>query len=283
MLRDSLHQWSAAAPVSRRQLLRVGGMGLLGLTLPKLLRAQAEQKAAGGRARAKSVIFLFQFGGPSQLDMFDMKPDAPEAIRGPYRPMASKADGIQVCERLPSMAKVMDKVTLVRSVHHTMLNHNSASYYALTGKAPPLDDIRLRDTVDLMPAYGSVVDALSPVASPEIPTFVAYPHVIRDGSVTPGQHASFLGKLHDPLLITRDPNAPDFSLPELSLPAGVSFERLTARREIQKLIDGQARLMEHAAARGLDSYYERALAMLHSSRLRDSFNLLAEPAAVRDR
>lgn len=274
----------ASPRLSRRQLLRVGGMGLLGLTLPKLLRAQAAARNAGTRARAKSVIFLFQFGGPSQLDMFDMKPESPEAIRGPYRPIPSSADGIQVCERLPAMAKVMDKVTLVRSVHHTMLNHNSAAYYALTGKAPPIDDIRLRDTVDLMPAYGSVVDALAPVASPEIPTFVAYPHVIRDGSVTPGQHASFLGKLHDPLLITRDPSAADFALPELSLPSGISFERLTARREIQQLIDGQARLMDHAAAaRGLDSYYERALSMLQSSRLRDAFNLPAEPEAVRDR
>ena len=275
-----------ATRFSRRHLLKVGGLGMLGLTLPTLLRAEATQaklKAATRRARAKSIIFLYQFGGPSHVDMFDMKPDAPEKIRGPHHPISTRADGIQISERLPDLAKVMDKVTLVRTMTHTMKNHNSASYYALTGHAPPLDDIRLRDTLDLRPAYGSVVDKLAPVSG-ELPTFVAYPYVIADGSVTPGQHASFLGKSHDPLLITRDPNAPDFSLPELSLPSGVSFERLAERRELQKLIDSQTRLMDHAAAaRGLDEYYERALAMLHSTKLRDAFNLAAESPQLRDR
>src|SRR5256886_2117640 len=120
---------------SRRHLLKVGGLGLLGLTLPKLAQAEELRNAERGtrnlaKARAKSVIFLYQFGGPSHIDMFDMKPDAPEAIRGPYKPIGSKADGIQVSEKLPRVAQIMDKVTLVRSVHHTMKNHNSASYYA---------------------------------------------------------------------------------------------------------------------------------------------------------
>src|SRR2546426_1992861 len=204
------------------------------------------------KAAEKPVISLNQFGGPSHPDMFDMKPDAPEGIRCPHKPMASSADGIQINDRLPRLAKVMDKVTLIRSMHHTMKNHNSASYYALTGHAPPLDDIRLRDSIDLFPAYGSVVDKLAP-ASGEIPTFGSYPYVIRDGSVTPGQHASFLGKEHDPLLFTQDPNSPNFKLPELSLPANLTYERLERRRELQKLIDEQSRLLDiSAAARGLD-------------------------------
>ena len=261
-------------------MLTVGGLGLLGLTLPQLLRAQAQGK--GPRARAKSVIFLFQWGGPSHLDMFDMKPGAPEQIRGPHRPIASSADGIQVSEHLPRVAKVMDKVTLVRSMHHSMKNHNSAGYYALSGHEPPSDDQRLRDSLSLFPAYGSVVDKLAPAAG-DVPTFVAYPHVIADGSITPGQHASFLGKDHDPLFIPQDPNSPGFALPELSLPENLSFERLTQRRELQKLIDAQARLMDYSsAAKGLDAYYERALAMLHSSKLRDAFNLPAESEAVRE-
>ncbi|HVY68413.1 MAG TPA: DUF1501 domain-containing protein, partial [Verrucomicrobiae bacterium] len=201
--------------LSRRTLIKVGGLGMLGLTLPGILRAEALKK--GPLAKAKSVIFLFQYGGPSHIDMFDMKPDAPEAIRGPYKPISSSADGIQVSERLPLTAKVMDKVTLIRSVYHTMKNHNSAGYYALTGHEPPTDDQRLRDSIELFPAFGSVVDRLSPTGS-EMPTFVSYPHVIADGSITPGQHASFLGKAHDPLFIPQDPNAPDFGLPELSLP-----------------------------------------------------------------
>ncbi len=269
-----------AARFSRRHLLKVGGLGMLGLTMPGLLRAAATKK--GPTPRAKSVIFLYQFGGPSHLETFDMKPGAPEGIRGLHKPVSSNVPGIQVSERLPRVAKIMDKVSLVRSVHHTMKNHNSASYYALTGHAPPVDDIRLKDSIELFPAYGSVVDHLAPVSG-EIPTFVAYPYVIRDGSVTPGQHASFLGKVNDPFLFTQDPNSSDFSLPELTLPSNLSYERLTQRREIQKTIDAQSRLLEYSAtAKGLDAYYEKALAMLHSTRLREAFNLSAEPEKLRD-
>ena len=191
---------------------------------------------------------------------------------------------IQVCERLPEVAKVMDKVTLIRSMTHNMKNHNSASYYALTGHAPPLDDIRLRDSVELFPAYGSVVSRLAPAQDASVPSFVAYPYVCRDGSITPGQHASFLGKVHDPLLITEDPNAADFKLPELSLPAGVSIGRLENRRELQKLVDKQSRLLDYSAeARGIDAHYDRALAMLNSDKVRKAFDLSKEPAELRDK
>src|SRR5438128_5448413 len=267
---------------TRRYLLKVGGLGLLGLPIPGLLRAEDWAKGKGPKPRARSVVFLYQFGGPSHIDMFDRKPDAPEGIRGPLKSISSSLPGVPVCEGLPRVAKVMDKVTLVRSMHHTMKNHNSASYYALTGHAPPVDDIRLRDSLDLFPAYGSVVDKLAPTSG-AIPAFVAYPYVIRDGSVTPGQHASFLGKEHDPLLFIQDPNSPNFKLPELSLPAHLSYERLEQRRELQKLIDEQSRLIEiSATARGLDAYYDKALAMLSSERLRKAFDLSAEPEKLRD-
>ena len=269
------------AAFSRRHLLKVGGMGLLGLTMPKVLQAEAIKKAP--KPRAKSVIFLFQFGGPSHVDMFDRKPDAPEGIRGPLQGIRTNVPGLHVCEGLPRVAKVMDKVTLIRSMHHKMKNHNSASYYALTGHTPPSDDIRLRDSLDLYPAYASVVDKLAP-SSGEMPTAISYPYVIRDGSVTPGQHASFLGKVHDPFLFTQDPNGSDFRLPELTLPADVSYERLTARRELQQMIDAQARLLDYsAAARGMDAYYEKALAMLQSEKLRKAFDLSAEPDELRER
>jgi len=233
-------------------------------------------------AKAKSVIFLYQFGGPSHIDMFDMKPDAPEAFRGIHKPVASKADGINISEHLPKLAKVMDKVTLIRSMHHNMKNHNPASYYALTGHAPPVDDITLRDSPEMSPAYGSVVDRFAPARS-EMPTFVGLPWVIGDGTITPGQGASFLGKMHDPLLVTRDPNKPDFALPELKLPANVSYERLLHRRSIQKIIDHQSRLLNDSAqARGMDSYYEKALAMLDSPRLREAFNISSESDKVRE-
>src|SRR3954470_21559166 len=242
-----------ASAWSRRDLLKVGGLGLLGLTLPHLLQAEAKRTGAAPKPRTRSVIFVYQFGGPSHIDMFDMKPDAPEAYRGLHKPISSKADGIAVSEHLPNLAKVMDKVTLIRSMHHTMKNHNPASYYALTGHAPPVDDITLRDSPELFPAYGSVVDRLAPGSS-EMPTFVGLPCVIGDGTITPGQGASFLGKMHDPLLVTRDPSKPNFALPELKLPAGVSYERLMHRRSIQKLVDQQARLIDASTqALGMDS------------------------------
>lgn len=270
------------AQLTRRRLLQVGGMGMFGMSLPKLLAAEVK----GGKhpiARAKSVIFLFQWGGPSHLETFDMKPNAPEGIRGPHQPMASNADGIQVNSLLPRTAKVMDKVCLIRSMHHTMKNHNSAGYYALSGHAPATDDQRLKDSIDLFPAYGSVVDRLAPGKDPELPTFAAFPYTIADGSITPGQHGSFLGKIHDPLLVLRDPSEPGFGLPELSLPANLTYDRLASRRELQKVVDAQSRLLDYsAAAQGIDAYYDKALAMLHSTKLREAFSLDREPAAVRD-
>jgi hypothetical protein len=267
--------------VSRRRLLQVGTAGLLGLSLPTWLRAAGRVNPP--KAKAKAVIFLHQFGGPSQFETFDMKPDAPAEIRGEFKPISSKVPGVPVCEKLPRMAPWMDQVCLIRSMQHTMKNHNSATYYSLTGYAPPVDDIRLRDSPDLFPAYGSVVDKLAPVGG-GMPTFVAFPHVLRDGSITPGQHASFLGKAHNPLFFSQDPNSPDFGLPELQLPADVPLERLEARREMLKLIDEQSKLLdESATARGIDEAYQRAVGMLTSPKVRQAFEINKEPATVRDR
>jgi hypothetical protein len=267
--------------LTRRHLLQVGTAGLLGLSLPALLRA--EEKSAKRKAKAKSVIFLHQFGGPSHLDSLDMKPGAPDGIRGEFKPISTKVADIQVCERLPRLAQVADKIALVRSVNHTMKNHNGATYYSLTGHAPPVDDIRLRDSLDLFPAYGSVVDKLAP-AKGGMPTFVAYPHVLRDGSITPGQHASFLGKTYSPLLITQDPSSPDFRLPELSLPETLSLDRLENRREVQRLIDQQTELMEISpTAQGIDKLFQKALGMLTSPKVREAFDLSKESQTLRDR
>jgi hypothetical protein len=211
-----------------------------------------------------------------------MKPDAPDGIRSHFGTIATSLPGLRICEHLPETAKIMHKVTLLRSLTHTMKNHNSASYYALTGHAPPLDDIRLRDSLELYPAYGSTVDRFAPPRA-GMPTFVAFPHVIRDGAITPGQHASFLGKAHDPLLVTEDPASPGFKLPELSLPANLSPARLDRRRELQRIVDRQTRLLETSAvAQGLDAYYDRALGMLSSDRVRRAFDLSAEPDKLKD-
>ena len=281
------HSLKANLVSSRRHMIKIGGMGLLGLTLPELLargkQLRAAAKAGAIRQRVKSVIFLFQWGGPSHVDTFDMKPEAPDTVRSPYDAIDTSVPGIQICEHLAAMSKQMDKVCLIRSLTHNMKNHAPAGYYAITGHEPPSDDQRLRDTLDLYPGYGSVVDHLAPNVN-GMPTFVAYPHVIRDGSIVPGQHASFLGKAHDPLFFTNDPNSPDFRLPELSLPDNLSPERLQRRRAVQQLVDAQTRLLEFsAAARGLDDYYAKAISMLTSDRVRKAFDLSDEPTAVRER
>ncbi|MEC7861297.1 MAG: DUF1501 domain-containing protein [Verrucomicrobiota bacterium] len=273
------------ATVSRRSLLSVGGMGMLGMNVPDLLRADELASARPKvMARAKSVIFLFQWGGPSQIDILDMKPDSPKEYRSPHAQIRTTCSDIEICEHLPRMAKHMDKCTVVRTLHHKMKNHNSAGYYALTGHAPPSDDQRLRDLPDLYPAYGSVVSKFAANAGNGMPTFVSYPHVIADGSRTPGQHASFLGKKYDPLFIPRDPNKDDFKLPELSLPQGLSLDRMQSRRGLQTIIDKQSRMLEFSErARGLDDYYKNAFGMLNSTRVRNAFDISKEPRWLREK
>ena len=256
-------QWNSiidqAARIHRRDLVRVGGAGLLGLNLPRLLKAQEQQPKQSRTATAKSVIFLFQWGGPSHVDTFDMKPDAPDGYRSLYKSIPTSVPGMSICEHLPETAKVMHRIAQIRTVHHTMNNHNSAGYTALTGFEPPIDDQRLRESLDLFPGYGSVVDAVAPNSN-GMPTFVSYPYQISDGSTTPGQRASFLGKQHDPLFFRDDPNQANFKLSQLSLPSDVTLGRLQDRRQLQELINNQARALDRsAAARGLDAYYDLSL------------------------
>ncbi|MCA9199168.1 MAG: DUF1501 domain-containing protein, partial [Planctomycetales bacterium] len=134
---------------NRRKVLQIGGAGMLGLTMPKLMQAAALPHHV---PKAKSVIFLFQWGGPSQLDTFDMKPNAPDGVRSPYKPISTNVPGMQVCELLPRVSRIMDKVCLIRTMTHTMNNHASAGYYAISGHEPPSDDQRLRDSLQLFPA-----------------------------------------------------------------------------------------------------------------------------------
>jgi hypothetical protein len=269
-------------PLSRRSALKVGGGALLGgLSLPQLIAASEGSR----KATAKSVIFLHQWGGPGPHETFDPKPDAPDNIRGWFKARQTALPGLHVSERLPKIAAMADRLTVIRCMAHTkrMANHASAGYYSLTGVAPPTDDQRLRDSLELFPAYGSMVSKLAP-APTGTASFVAYPHVIADGSVTPGQGASFLGKSHDPLFFTDDPNAADFKLPELSLPAGVTPERLESRTELLKLIDAQAGLLEKSAtARGMGESFTKAVSLLTTPKFRAAFDLSKEKPATRDR
>lgn len=273
-----------ACQPARRSFLRIGALGLAGLSLPRVLQADSSGRtAATFKARAKNVIFLHQHGGPSHIDTFDMKPNAPSGIRGEFNPIASSLSGAPVCEHLPRWGKMLHLWGQVRSVHHKMKNHNSAGYYCLTGKAPPTDDQRLRDSLELYPAYGSVVSKLLGQNSQGFPAFVSYPHVVRDGSITPGQQASFLGKSFDPFFFGSDPNSNSFSLPELELPASVDLARLDQRRQLLEVVDAQLALKERSSvAQGLNEFQQQALSILASSGLKQALDISQEPNWLRD-
>jgi hypothetical protein len=212
-----------------------------------------------------------------------MKPDAPDGIRGEFSPIQSATPGLTLTEHLPQFSKVLGRFAQVRSVHHRMKNHNPATYYSLTGHAPPIDDIRLRDTQELYPAFGSTVARFRPVDDPAVPTFVSFPYVLRDGSVSPGQTASFLGKACDPFFVAGDPNSDDFRFPELSLPASLPLDRLDDRRGLLRMVDRQGDLLGwNETARGIDAFYDRALTMLASPRVKQAFDLTRESPKLRD-
>lgn len=265
------------SPLDRRSVLKVGFGGLAALA------GATHGNAANPKAKAKTIIFLHQWGGPSHHDTIDPKPDAPDNIRGELGVLQTKVPGALVSDLLPRTSKIIDRLCQIRGLHHTMANHNSAGYYSLTGIAPATDDQRLRDSRDLFPGYGAIADKFAPTAA-GIPGFVSFPHTIADGSITPGQHASFLGKRHDPLFVGQDPNQAGFRLPELALPAGITPERMARRGEARRIIERQLGELENASlARGLGEQYDRAHSLLASTKVREAFDLSREPDAVRDR
>ena len=267
--------------LSRRRMLQIGALGTLGLSLPAALRAEAQ---SGLKVRAKSVIFLHQFGGVPQQDTFDMKPNAPAELRGEFKPIASSVPGLPVCELLPRMAQVMDSVTVVRSVCHRTTFHNSAAYYSLTGHQPQADSVSAAASASDFPAYGSVVSKLAPGRS-QVPTFVSLPWMIGDGVFrAPGQFAGYLGKENDPLFLTKSPNDPSFSVDALTMPIEVPMRRVTDRLALRSGLAAHARLTDKiAAVRGMDTYQQKALSLMTSSETQRAFDIDAEDPVLRDR
>jgi uncharacterized protein (DUF1501 family) len=268
---------------TRRTFLRVGALGGIGLTLPRLLCAEA--RAAAASPRAKSCILLFQFGGASHLDTFDPKPDAPAEIRGEFATIATRVPGVRVTEHLPQMARIADKYMLVRSVHHRSSNHNPAAYYSLTGHEPAMNNVTANASGTDWPAYGSVIDRFSPAAG-SVPTAVSLPTMIADGPFrTPGEFGGLLGKMHDPLFIARDPNAASFDAEELTLPAELSLDRVGDRRSLLSAVDARSRFADRheSALAGMDAYHQRAFGLLTSTATKQAIDIAREEPAVRDR
>lgn len=268
--------------MSRRRLLQIGGLGVGGLTLGQFLRAEAQNKKS--KSTARSVILLFQFGGPSHIDTFDPKPQAPREIRGEFATVPTCVPGIQVTEHLPLLAKCVDKFALVRSVQHNRSNHNSGAYYSLTGRQPLIDIVTANASAVDFPHPGSIVSYLEKKKQ-AVPAFVALPTMIADGPFrTPGEFAGFLGKMHDPLWVLHDPNSKAFNVDELALPAGVDGRRVEHRQEVLRDLDARSRLADRqAAVKGMTEYQSRAVDLLTSPATKKAFALHEESPKLRDR
>jgi hypothetical protein len=266
--------------VTRRALLRAGALGLTGLTLPRILAAEGATKS---RRRARSCIFILLNGGSAQLDTFDLKPDAPSGIRGPYRPIATSAPGVYICEKLPRLARCMHECTVVRSMHHHLSAHNTGAAYMLSGHAPG-SDAAIAPGPDDHPTYGSVMARLAPPGP--LPAFVLTPTYLFDmGFPTPSAGGGWLGHAYDPFPVVR--NQMMSGLPpwqgELPIPAGMDLPADVPAGRLQRR-DALARELG-AAAEGapLDAHRRQALDLLLSPQARQAFDLSHEPDRVRDR
>ena len=232
---------------------------------------------------------MFYYGGPSHIDTVDMKPKAPAEVRGEFGSIATSAPGLRVCEHMPHTARVMDRLAVIRAMHHPMTNHNAAAFATLCGRNPAKGDLEIlgNDRND-PPCYGAALGALLPTR-PGLPTSVALPHVMYNVVQLPGQDAGFLGSAHVPFQVNADPGAPDFRLGDLDLPAELTIDRLDHRADLLRRLDGRRRRIEARADAGgrgpdpSDVYTEKAFGLLHSPAVRRAFDLAAEDPRLRDR
>ncbi len=263
--------------MNRRKFLVGGGLGFLGMAMARSLEAGTIVQRASSVASIRSCILIFYYGGPSHLDTWDMKPRAPREVRGPFDVVATNVPGISISQHMPHSARVVDRLAIVRSLHHPMTNHNAAAFAALSGRNPAKGDLELlaNDRND-PPCLGSIVSRETP-QNPNIPAFVALPHVMYNVVKLPGQIAGFLGSSHDPFQVASDPNNQGFDPGELRLPTGVSIDRL-GRRE--RLLDASAKSRSDHA---LNGYRRKAMGLISSLSFRKAFDLDHEDPRLRDR
>ena len=270
---------------SRRDFIKVGSAGLLGLTLPQLLKiesqARAEPAVQRPNPRANSVIMVWLSGGPATIDMWDLRPNAPEGIRGEFREIPTSADGIRICEHLPQMARVMDRCSIVRSLAHTIPSHGPATIHMTTGNRP---------TPALQyPALGSVVTRLVPSAA-GVPPYVSFTE-LRNGSA--GQ-AGYLGTAYNPFIVegnpqaagrANSPTANNLRVRGITLPTGFTLEQLENRDRLLRNFDEGFESVDRNAdlVGGLDAFHRQALEILRSDKTRNAFNLAQEPDQLRQR
>lgn len=263
----------------RRNFLQIGAAGALGLTLPGILASEAKAAKDSGtnsKAKAKSVILVWLAGGPATIDMWDNKPDAPEGIRGEFKNIKTKADGIEFAETLPKMAEVADKVTVVRSLYHTIPSHGPATVFMTTGNKP---------TAALQyPTLGSVAAKMLSVEK-GIPPFVTFMD-LRGGQAG---NSGFLGAGYNPFLVEgagggRNGQPANFRLRGISLPNNVSLDDLDKKDKLLKTFDDGFRRIDQNSdlADGLDTFHQQALEILRSDKTKKAFDLASESQKVRD-
>lgn len=288
---------SASPALSRRDFVRGLGVGVLGAGLSQVLAA-SEISAGALPGRAKACIMIFLFGGPSQIDTWDMKPDAPVECRGEFRPIATSAPGIELCEHLPLTARHMHQVAVVRSVTMSGMvigngDHHADTYYSLTGHRPDrsffVEGINRKPHLDDWPYIGATA-ASRMTRDPELPPIVQLP--ARSGEVTnyinPGQFAGILGPNYEPVMVRGTLEQPrELSVPQFAMPADLSADRLGRRQSLLGSIDRWQAGIERLGGAGLiDSYLSherRAFSLLTSPKAKRAFDLSLEPEAVRAR
>ena len=262
--------------LTRRDFLHAGSLTALGLSLPGLKALEAQGAVA--KSKEMNCILLFLVGGPSQLDTWDLKPNSPEEIRGPFKPIDTKIPGVQISEIFPKLAQEMDKVALVRSVYHTAAAvHDPGHQMMQTG--------RLFTGGIEHPHYGSVLAKLKGPRN-DTPPHVLLPKPIgpTGGNMPHGQSAGYLGKTYDPFNLNSDPNDPNFKVPDLLPPGYVTTVREERRKTLRAAIDGGLASFEHSAdARLLNANFEGAFKLMASKSAREAFDLRAEDSATRDR
>ncbi|MBI1916708.1 MAG: DUF1501 domain-containing protein, partial [Planctomycetes bacterium] len=276
--------------ISRRGVLQLGALGACGLSLPALLQARAATAASSSdpalrrSGPARACIILFQQGGPSHHDTFDMKPEAPVEIRGEFKSIATSVPGYRVCEHMPLIARQAHRFTVVRSVHHDDPQHNNAGYATLTGTKPAL----LPNTVEALagprpdnhPPFGAVLARLRQTPAP----WVSLPYPCVNGIHYPGQTAGFLGARYEPLWLRPDPKAREFVFPELELPPGSSASRVRRRERLLHDLDGVLNGATHAGAvADLTAFQTRALDLVTSPATRRALRIDLEEPRLRDR
>ena len=271
--------------LTRRAMLRIGGLAPFGLSLPSLLAAKKTGEYSGTFGKAKRCLLLYMWGGPSHIDLFDMKPDAPSELRGPFNPVRSQTPGIRISELMAKLAGVTDKIGFIRSVTHTDNNHSTGAHWMLTGHKHPESRENFGARPSDYPHVGSILSKFSPTTN-GLPTFVALPEVIGTtaGFVTPGQNAGFLGRRYDPFVLNRHPDEPDFKVPNMSPVEGLDRARLRKRVKLTEQFDDLRRdLISTLDVSDLNAVNQLAYDLLTSPQVSDAFDIADEGEAERER